>query len=159
MADDRARMLSLAKVLIAAAWADGEITLDEQNSLRDIIFHLSDSAVTLSAQEWALLEMYIESPIGADERTTLVAELQDAIRNKAERDFVLNALQQMAFADGVSGGEEQQVIQEITDAIEQADTGLLDGLNRLLGRTLSRRSAAVAGAPDRAVYFEDYLNN
>lgn len=159
MADDRARMMSLAKVLIAAAWADGEISLDEQNSLRDIIFHLSDTGVTLSAQEWAMLEMYIESPVGADERARLVADLQDAVRNEAERAFVLEALQQMAFADGVSGDEEQQVIKEIEAAVKDADTGLLDGLNRLLGRSLSRRTAAVANAPDRAAYFEDYLNN
>lgn len=159
MSDDRTRMLSLAKVLIAAAWADGEISLEEQNCLKDVIFHLSDTGVQLSAQEWEMLEMYIESPVGERERARLVAELQDAIRTSAERQFVLDALRQMAFADGVSGEDEQQAIEEISVAVQEAGVGLMDGLNRLLGRSLSRRSQAVANAPNREANFEDYLHN
>ncbi|MFN2143129.1 MAG: TerB family tellurite resistance protein [Candidatus Promineifilaceae bacterium] len=159
MANDRARMLTLAKVLISAAWADGEISNDEKNCLKDIIFHISDAGVQLSAKEWELLEMYIDSPIGESERARLVAELQDAIRTPTERQYVLDALQKMALADGVSGDDEQQAIEEITRAVNEADTGLLDGLNRLLGRSMSRRSAAVANAPNRDAYFNDYLQN
>ncbi len=159
MSDNRTRMLSLAKVLIAAAWADGEITTDEQNCLKDIIFHLSDTGVQLTAQEWELLEMYIEAPVGADERARLVADLEDAIQTADERQFVLQALQQMILADGVTGGEEQMVIDEITQAVQSSDTGLLMGLNRLLGRSMNRRSEAIANAPNRDVYFDDYLKN
>jgi uncharacterized tellurite resistance protein B-like protein len=159
MADDRTRILTLAKVLIASAWADGEITIEEQNCLKDIIFHLSAPNLPLSAREWEMLEMYIEAPVGADERARLVADLQDAIQSSSERQFILNALQQMALADGVSGTEEQQVINEISEAVRQTDAGILDGLNRLLRRSLSRRSAAVANAPNRDAYFDDYLKN
>ena len=159
MANDRARMLTLAKVLISAAWADGEISNDEKNCLKDIIFHISDTGVQMSAKEWELLEMYIDSPVGESERARLVAELQDAIRTPSERQYVLEGLQQMALADGVSGDDEQQVIEEISRAVNDADTGLLDGLNRLLGRSMSRRSAAVANAPNRDAYFDDYLQN
>jgi uncharacterized tellurite resistance protein B-like protein len=159
MANDRARMLTLAKVLISAAWADGEISNDEKNCLKDIIFHISNAGMQLSAKEWELLEMYIDSPIGESERARLVAELQDAIRTPTERQYVLDALQKMALADGVSGDDEQQAIEEITRAVNEADTGLLDGLNRLLGRSMSRRSAAVANAPNRDAYFNDYLQN
>ncbi len=159
MANDRARMLTLAKVLIAAAWADGEINNDEKNCLKDIIFHISDTGVRLSAREWELLEMYIDSPVGDNERARLVAELQDAIRTPTERQYVVDALKQMALADGVSGEDERQAIDEITRAVNDADTGLLNSLNRLLGRSMSRRSAAVANAPNRDVYFDDYLKN
>jgi uncharacterized tellurite resistance protein B-like protein len=159
MANHRDRMMTLAKVLIASAWADGEITIEEQNCLKDIIFHLSDPNAPLSAQEWEMLEMYIEAPVGAEERARLVADLQDAIQSSSERQYVLDALQQMALADGVSGAEEQQVINEVSEAVRQADNGLLDGLNRLLGRSMNRRSAAVSNAPNRDAYFDDYLKN
>lgn len=159
MSDNRTRMLTLAKVLIAAAWADGEITNDEQNCLKDIIFHLSDTGVQLTAQEWELLDMYIESPVGADERARLVADLEDAIKTPDERQFVLQALQQMILADGVTGDEEQVVIDEISQAVQSSDSGLLMGLNRLLGRSMNRRSTAVANAPNRDIYFDDYLKN
>lgn len=158
MSNNRRQLLSLAKVLISAAWADGEVSIEEQNCLKDIIFHLSDG-MPLSAQEWEMLEMYIESPVGAQERQRLVAELQDAIRSAEQREFVLTALQDMSFADGLSGEDEQQVIGEIAQAVQDADVGLLDGLNRLLGRSLRQRSAAVANAPNREIYFNDYLQN
>ncbi len=159
MADNRRNLLTLAKVLIAAAWADGEITVEEQNCLKDIIFHLTDTGTPLSGQEWALLEMYMDSPIEEAERARLVAELQDAIRSSAEKRFVINALQQMALADGVSEAEEQRIVREMEQAINESETGLMDGFNRLLGGALQRRSAAVQNAPNRDAYFEDFLKN
>ena len=159
MADNQKNLLSLAKVLIAAAWADGQITVEEHNCLKDIIFHLTDSGTPLSGQEWALLEMYMDSPIAANERAQLVTELQDAIRSSAEKRFVINALQQMALADGVSEEEEQRIVREMEQAINESETGVMDGLNRLLGGALQRRSAAVQSAPNRDAYFDDFLKN
>jgi len=159
MSDNRTNLLMLAKVLIAAAWADGEITADEQNCLKDIIFHLTDTGTPLSGQEWTMLEMYMDSPIEAAERARLVANLQDAISTPAEKQFVINALQQMALADGVSDGEEQRIIGEMEKTIDQSETGFMDGLNRLLGGALQRRSAAVENAPNRDAYYDDFLKN
>ncbi len=159
MANNRTNLLTLSKVLVAAAWADGEITVDEQNCLKDIIFHLTDMGTPLSGQEWSLLEMYMDSPIETAERARLVAELQDAISNSEEKRFVTNALQQMALADGVSDEEEQRIVGEMEQAINQSETGLMDGLNRLLGGALQRRSAAVNAAPNRDDYFDDFIKN
>ena len=84
MADNQKNLLTLAKVLIAAAWADGEITVEEQNCLKDIIFHLTDTGTPLSGQEWALLEMYMDSPIVANERARLVTDLQPGYPARAQ---------------------------------------------------------------------------
>lgn len=159
MPSNRDRLFTLAKALIASAWADGEISQEEKNCLKDIIFHLTGAEQQLSAREWALLDMYIDSPVEAQERDRLVAELQDAISSSAERTYVLEALQMMADADGISGEDEQRVLREMSTAVEQTDVGLLTGLNRLLGGALQRRSTAVANAPNREAYFEDYLQN
>lgn len=159
MAGNRNNLLTLAKVLIAAAWADGEVTVEEQNCLKDIIFHLTDTGTPLSGQEWELLEMYMDSPIGADERARLLADLQDAVRSPDEKRFVLNALEQMALADGATPEEEQRVIHEMEQAVQESETGLMDGINRLLGGALQRRSAAVQNMPNRDDYFEDFLKN
>ena len=115
MANNRSGMMTLAKVLIAAAWADGEITIEEQNCLKDIIFHLTDAGHPLTGQEWSLLEMYMDSPVEDAERARLVADLQDAVRTPEERQFVLDALQQMALADGVTDEEEQRIIYSLSD--------------------------------------------
>lgn len=159
MPSNRDHLFTLAKVLIASAWADGEISLEEKNCLKDIIFHLTGAEEQLSAREWALLDMYIDAPVDAEERDRLVTELQAAISTSAERAYVLNALQMMADADGVSGADEQRVLSEMSAAVDQNDAGLFSGLNRLLGGALQRRSTAVASAPNREAFFEDYLQN
>lgn len=159
MPNNRARLFILAKVLIASAWADGEISNEEKNCLKDIIFHLSDAGEPLSARDWTMLELYMDSPVEAAERARLVADLQAAIRSSDQRAYVLEALQMMAAADGAVGADEQRVIAEIGRAVETADAGLLDSLNRLLGGALQRRSTAVSNAPNREVFFDDYLKN
>jgi len=63
MMSDKNLILTLAKVIIAAAWADGEMTLEEINSLKELLFRLPRAGgVQITGREWAMLEMYIESP-------------------------------------------------------------------------------------------------
>ena len=72
---DKNLILTLAKVIVAAAWADGEMTLEEINSLKDLLFQLPHAGgVQITGREWARLEMYIESPVGAAERARLVEQ-------------------------------------------------------------------------------------
>jgi uncharacterized tellurite resistance protein B-like protein len=159
MPDNRSRMLTLAKVLIAAAWADGDISLEEKNCLKDIIFIILDGAAPLSGQDWSMLEMYIDAPVGDEERARLVADLQDAIRTPEERQFVLDALEQMMTADGMTDAVEEQTVKEIEKAVAESEVGFMDSLNRLLGGALQRRSSAVAHAPNREAYYDDFLQN
>ncbi len=160
MSDNRESLLALAKVLIASAWADGELSRDEQNCLKDIIFHLAGTGGQLSGREWSVLDMYMESPVGAAERGRLVADLQALIQDKAEQQYVLDALQMMAEVDGTTGPEEQLVIAEIGTQVQESNAGgLFDSLNRFLGGPMRRRSAAVASGPNREAFFDDYLQN
>ena len=145
-------IMTLAKVLIAAAWADGEPTHDEVNSMKDLLFRLPQ----LSARQWASLQMYLEIPVGEEERARLVRELQVAIRSADERDLALAALDEMVEADGQVTEEEVQVAAEIKAAIESVDVGLL---SRLVKGMTDRRARAVAGAPNREDHFEDYIKN
>lgn len=163
MSSNRERILALAKVLIAAAWADGTLSEEEKECLRDLIFHMPDAQldepVQLSAQEWARLEMYMEAPIEQAERARLVADLQDAIQTPQEKALVKGYLRQIASVDGKPTGEEQQIIDELIAAVDAADTGFVDSVNRLLGGVLSRRSTAVANAPNRELFFDDFIQN
>ncbi|MGD9046540.1 MAG: TerB family tellurite resistance protein [Anaerolineae bacterium] len=145
-------IITLAKVLIAAAWADGELTLEETNSMKDLLFRLPQ----LSARQWASLQMYIESPVGEAERTRLVEDLRAAIASPADRDLALNSLQEMMEADGQISTKEEAVMAEIVAAIESVDVGLL---GRLFKGMTGRHAQSVANAPNREDYFEDFLNN
>jgi uncharacterized tellurite resistance protein B-like protein len=157
---DRDLILKLARVIIAVAWADGEISNEEINSLKDLLFHLRtstfDDSMQFSGQEWARLDMYIETPVGDEERARLVVDLQNSLRSAADKQVVVDALQRMVEADGDVSPEERQMVSEIQADIESVGVG---GLQRLLGGAMNRRSAAVAGAPNREAYFDDFIRN
>ena len=145
-------ILTLAKVLIAAAWADGELTHEEINSMKDLLFHLPQ----LTSRQWASLQMYIEAPVGDAERERLVEELKLAIRTSRDRELAQLALEEMLHADGAATEEEEQVAAGIKADIDSVSVGALSGLVK--GMT-GRRAEALANAPNREVYLEDYVRN
>jgi uncharacterized tellurite resistance protein B-like protein len=148
-------IMPLAKVMIAAAWADGTISNDEINYLKDLLFQLPE----MTARDWSELEIYIDSPVGEAERERLVAELNRVLSRRKDKDLALRMIDELASADGEIPDDERAVIEEITEAIEGASTGILGGLSRMLGGSMHRRSQALHSAPNRELYLEDYQKN
>jgi uncharacterized tellurite resistance protein B-like protein len=148
-------IMPLAKVMIAAAWADGTITNDEINCLKDLLFQLPE----MTARDWSELEIYIDSPVGEAERERLVAELNQVLSRRKDKALALKMIDELASADGEIPDNERVVIEEITAAIEGASTGILGGLGRMLGGSMERRSEALHSAPNRELYLEDYQKN
>lgn len=148
-------ILTLGKVIVAAAWADHEVALEELNSLKDLLFRLPE----LTGREWAALEMYIESPVGAKERERLVEQLKEELRSAEDKRLALRALDELVKADGVITEEELAVVEDIKAQIEAADTGLLGALGRMLKAPLARREQALAESPNREAHFEDFIKN
>lgn len=159
---DRSLILTLAKVIIAAAWADGEVSPEEVNSLKDLLFQLPragrDGGLQMSGQEWAKLEMYIDQPIDEAERARLVADLQNALRTPRDRQLVRQALDELVGIDGTITPEEQAIVTEVKQAIEDVNLSLFLQLGRMVGGALARRTA-VADAPNRERHFEDFVKN
>jgi uncharacterized tellurite resistance protein B-like protein len=148
-------ILTLAKVIIAAAWADGEVTHDEINSLKDLLFHLKG----LTARDWSELEIYLDSPVHTAERNRLVAELQAVITSPQDKVLALTALNEMIKADGEVTEEERVVTQEIETAIEAVDVNIFGHMGRLMRGPLRRRQQVVAEPHNRELYMEDFLKN
>jgi uncharacterized tellurite resistance protein B-like protein len=149
---DEHLILTLAKVVLAAAWADGELSYEEINSMKDVLFRLPQ----LSARQWASLQMYIEAPVGEAERARLVDELRSAIASKEDRELAMQMVDEMMRADGQVTEEDERVAAEIRAAVESVDVGRL---GRLFKGATSRRSRAVAEAPNREDYYEDFVKN
>jgi uncharacterized tellurite resistance protein B-like protein len=147
--------MTLAKVIIAAAWADGEVSHEEINSLKDLLFRLPN----MEARDWASLEIYIDSPVGSEERLRLTSELAQAMSSRADKDLALSALDDLIHADGEIPQAEEDVAQEIQQAIEEADVGVIGGIGKLVRGSIQRRSEAVASAPNREAYLEDFIKN
>jgi uncharacterized tellurite resistance protein B-like protein len=152
---DANMILTLGKVIIAAAWADGEVSPEEVNSLKDLLFHLPG----LTGREWANLEMYIESPVGAAERERLVAQLTQQITSGSDKALALHALDGLISADGVITDQERVVVDEIKSEIQSAGVGVFGALGKVIRGSVARRSEATSSAPNREEFFEDFIKN
>lgn len=145
----------LAKLLIAAAWADGAVTLDEINSVKDLLFHLPE----MTASDWAELDIYIETPVGEAERARLEAELRSSLATPQDKALALSAIDALVSADGAVSDEERAAAEEIKSAIQDAHAGGFGKMGRLFGNSVDRRSQAVANAPNREQYLDDFVKN
>lgn len=146
---------ALGKVMIAAAWADGSVSREEINSLKDLIFQLPD----MTASDWAELEIYVEAPVGEAERARLVEELRASMRNSADKAQALAAMDAVVNADGQVTEEERAVVDEIKGNIESADVSLVGQFGGLLRGPVRRRSEALTNAPNRELEIDDFMKN
>ena len=160
---DRNMILSLAKVALAAAWADGEVTMQEVNSVKTVLMRLprsgGKSGPELTAREFAMLEMYARTPVGPEERARLLGELQAEKWTPDERALAIEALTNLIQADGSVTSDEQAVIAEVTAAIDAAAGGNTKSLGRLFGRSVKQVSQTAASAPNRERDLEEFMKN
>ncbi|GAB4443477.1 MAG: TerB family tellurite resistance protein [Chloroflexi bacterium OHK40] len=151
--------MPLAKVVIAAAWADGHLALDEVNSLKNLLAELGQTVgsgeMALTMQDWAELDIYLYSPVGPEERARLLEELAAVMRGPRDRATVMAALDALLGADRVLADAERQVAAEIRAALERADAGPLAALGGLLRRSLGLRAAG----PNREQFLDEFLHN
>jgi uncharacterized tellurite resistance protein B-like protein len=154
--------MALSKVVIAAAWADGQLATEEVNSLKNLLAELGQtggySELTLTMQDWAELDIYLYSPVGPEERARLVNELAAVMRGPEDRAIALAALERLMAADRVHTEEERKVAAEVRAALTRADPGPLAGLGAMLRRSLGMRGR-VADGPNREQYIEEFLHN
>lgn len=165
---DKNLIETLAKVIIAAGWADKKLAPEEIDSLKDLLFefrHLSDYSARASSNsgipstEWTRFQMYTESPISMAELEDLENELREVVWSEEDKTFVISALQSMVEADGKITEDEQVILNRIKETIEAIDTGVFGDLGRLIRGALQRRSEAASKASNREKYFEEFLNN
>ena len=156
-------IIALAKVLIAAAWSDGDLSNEEVNVMKDLLFRLPrrDESNTLrfTATEWAEVELYLQAPIEAAERARLVDELRATLNTNQEKILVEQMLNDLVRADGAISAAEAVVLQEVQSVLDAVDGGLIGQLSRLLSGPRQRRSRALADAPNREQYLDDFINN
>ncbi len=149
--------MALAKVIIAAAWADGELVLDEINDLKRLLAELGQTSgnLALTAEEWAELEIYLHSPVEAAERARLIADLRDLIVTPSDRQIAINAIDRLLAADRVMTPAERAVAQEIHAALDHDNHSLLHQIGRAFRLALGIR----ARGPNREDLLPEFLRN
>ncbi|MGB0578683.1 MAG: hypothetical protein ACPGVU_03175 [Limisphaerales bacterium] len=142
----------LAKVLIAAAWADGRLENEELNTLKDFLFGIPD----IGQEDWQRLMTYLESPIGPDESRLLLDDLLAEVKGRKDRAIVSEMLDKLVASDGVVSPSEQAFVDEVMTEVN-ARGGLFRGLKNRMKSLLGSRSHSPSTAREEQV--EDFVNN
>ncbi|NOY84690.1 MAG: hypothetical protein GXO96_07705 [Nitrospirae bacterium] len=146
------KQFSLIRLFIALAWADGEISNDEMNYLKNFFFKLD-----LSGEDWAKIEMYLEEPILPEEAESLIQDFVQRLSGTKEREKVIVFLEGLVSADGVVKAEEKIFLERCTVIFRE--TG---GAKALLGRIRGLFQDAVlkpASTSKRKEELQDFLHN
>ncbi len=148
-------IMTLAKALIAAAWSDGEISHDERNCLKELLFHLRQ----ITANDWASLEIYMAAPINEQERSQILDALRAAIRSPADKRLASEALQHMVDINGHDSGPGEGVVSEIMNAIQRTNVDPLSQVSKSLRTPLRFRSEAAKQLTSREAEIEEFMRN
>lgn len=127
MSDDK--QLAFLRVLIAAAWADGEMTYQELNSLKAYFRELDLDNEALTA-----LEPYLADPIEEAEARTIIDDFLAQARG-GERETLVAAVRDLLLADDKLEEGEKQFLHLLDRAKEEASTArvFVGQLKRLWG--------------------------
>ncbi|MGE9295947.1 MAG: TerB family tellurite resistance protein [Puniceicoccales bacterium] len=133
--------LALAKVLISAAWVDGEIQPAERDYLKDFVFSLPH----MTAESWDGLETYFEEPVDDTERIYLLQELRRLLTRDTQLHLVTKSVRQVFLADGRVLPEEVKAARQITRILqgteEDSDLEMINVMRAHLNRLKSNYSA------------------
>jgi len=152
---DRKFIMDLAKLLIAAAWADGSLQNEEINALKDLLFNLRD----VTGDEWSHLEIYMDSPVGPEEREKLLAAVLEQIESDEDKQLVVATLENLFQADGIVTGEEITFLDEVKKGVLDVDTGVLARLSKMITTAISGRGRTYSSAAQRESQIDDYIEN
>lgn len=152
MASKKERDVALIRVLIALAWADGEISHEELNFLKEFMLKFD-----LTGEEWAKIEMYMEDPVTPEEAEALVRSFIEKIGPLEERQAILSGLEGMMRADGKATPEEREFLDRFTALLKLglSASSLLKAVRGLFRQTVLR---PVQGSK-RSEELYDFLNN
>lgn len=105
--------LALAKVLVAAAWADGHVDPQEMNAVKAFM-----TRVGLSEDDVREVSALLQSPIPESEAERLTLAFLDTLPSGAERHELLDELERLVAADGSVSEEETRFLAAVRDTVD-----------------------------------------
>ncbi len=141
--------LTFLKVLSVIAWADGEVTHEELNLLKSFYRKFG-----LDRHDVHQLAPYLEAPVSAAHRDELFRQLIDELASPAEREEIVQALEEMAGAKKRVTEEERELARQFTSWLEKSSPTKrsLGRLRNFFTRTLWSGAADID--PDLEKYFK-----
>lgn len=147
-------VMDLAKLVIAAAWADGELAQHEVNALKELLFLVPD----MTGQDWLELELYMDHPVTPVERDRLLAQVLAQVRSARRRTLVLETLAEILQTDAAGSPEQTALVEDIRRDVEQTSTGLTAHLTKAVRAAVSRLDQE-GSESGREARLDDFVKN
>ncbi len=148
----KAKQISLVRVLIALAWADGKFSHEEKNFLKDFMFKFD-----FSGEDWAQIEMYMEDPVTPQERDALIEDFIKKINSSHEREAFIASLEGLVQADGITTKEEQEFLRVFKNILQESSSAnaLMNRIRGLFKQTVFH---PIQGSK-RSEELHEFINN
>jgi uncharacterized tellurite resistance protein B-like protein len=127
----RALYVSLSKLLITAAWVDGEVNDEEKACLRNLILKMPE----ITADDWRKLKIYLAYPQNNSEQEFIVKEFSQKIFVEGHSKFAWHALYEVLKADGELNTTEKNFSEQLENDIQSNLNGFLRKLKFYLFRS------------------------
>jgi uncharacterized tellurite resistance protein B-like protein len=148
-------VLDLGKLMIAAAWADGELSGEEINALKDVLFSLPE----VNAETWAQLEIYMDHAVTEAETTQLLEAVLGNIRGGEDKAFVSKMIHELFESDREVTAEEAALLEEIKGAVGGVSTNVLSRMAKAMQGAMGQHARSCAATTRRESRMGDYIHN
>lgn len=148
-------IMDLGKLLIASAWVDGELSNEEVNALKDLLFAIPD----ITGDQWKQLEIYMDSPVTAEEREALLERVLMRISSNQDKALIIDTLTRLFQADGKITDQESALLKDVKEAVAKTRTGALAKMSRMITTSIKKRSDASRAATQRESRIDDFIMN
>ncbi|WP_309385562.1 TerB family tellurite resistance protein [Cerasicoccus frondis] len=135
--------LALAKMLISAAWVDGEIQPAERDFLKDFVFSLPH----MNETSWEGLQTYFEDPVDDAERIYLLQELRRLLTRDTQLHLVTKSVRQVFLADGRVLPEEVKAARQITRILQGTEEDADVEMSNVIKAHLARLKQSYSASP------------
>ena len=155
MAPSKNFIMDLARLAVAAAWADGELANEEINALKDLLFGVEH----VTEDDWKVLEMYMDHPVSEEESQELLERVVEGIQSQQHRALVIQTLRAVFEADGEVTAEEAALLQEVEGAVASTGSGVFSLFTKAFKSAMGQRQRQAKSTSLRETKLSDYVEN
>ena len=137
----RALNVSIGKLLITAAWVDGELNNYELETLKSLILQLPE----VNFEDWRKLKIYLAYPLAPTEQANVVSEFIDKVYLKGHSQLAWNLLLKVFQSDGLVNLDEKDFAKSLEQELNESTNGILKKLRFFFLQNYYRMSTCLGG--------------
>lgn len=148
--------IALAKLLLAGAWVDGELSSDEIHSIQAFL----DTVPGLEEEDLKRVYLYAAFPMTMEESRQAAQDFVSIIRTDEEKELALLHLDSLVRADRIVTPEERCFYEEILDYLHDAPTSHFKHFSKVFRNRSKWKLVQIPKGKDReSLWLHHFIHN